>query len=275
MKPIDISEQKKISFEILCFLDETCREKKLTYFLAYGTLLGAVRHKGYIPWDDDIDVMMPRKDYDILRKEFPDHPYLKFVDSNTDSNYGKSFGVINDIRTQKKEKLLRNKCRSSVCVNIDIFPLDPMPDDESERTAIFSKIREVERKLACVTYGFGRGRTFLSTIGKNIAITFFRIQELFRATSIANIVKTHTNMMTAYSGINSDTLACLANTGHNGMKEFLPKHCFEKKLLLEFEGKSFWAPAGYDEVLKLIYGDYMKLPPKEKRIQHNSKCYWR
>lgn len=275
MERIDLRTQKQLAFQILQYLDTVCRAKHLTYYIAYGTLIGAVRHKGYIPWDDDIDVMMSRKDYDALIREFPEHPYYKIVDNSIDPNYCKSFAVINDTRTIKVENLLRKKCQKSVSINIDIFPYDPMPDDKKEQQILIDKIRKVENRLACISYAYGNGRNIFTTIRKNIGIFIYRFQEFLGLTSITKIINEHNRLMKSYTDIKSNTVACLANTGYSGIKEYLPKEDFDKAVELEFEGVMLLAPIGFDDILKKIYGDYMTPPPASDRQLHNSTCYWK
>lgn len=274
MNVIDITEQKKIALDILIFFADFCKQKSLKYFLAYGTLIGAIRHKGFIPWDDDIDIVMPRKDYEFLIHNFPEHPYYKIMSNDINPHYGKLFAVINDIRTVKKEKLSRKRSVGTVCVNIDIFPIDFLPDSPTEQIELLSKVRQIENKLACLTYAFGRGRTLQSTIKKNIGICIFRLLELLDITSTQKLAEQHQKLLRSYH--NTATAGCVANTGFNGIKEFMPRKCFEEQIDVSFEEHTFNAPKEYDLILRTIYGDYMQLPPVEKRVSHHSNiCYWK
>ena len=277
MKNIDIitlEERKKIALNILIYFDKICKEKKIKYFLAYGTLLGAVRHKGFIPWDDDIDIMMPREDYNKLFKEFPLNNKYEFMDIRKDWKYGRLFGVINDKRTIKNEKLLRKRSLHSMSINIDIFPMDSLPDKLYDQKKLLKKVRKIENKMACLTYSLGKGRNFLSTIKKNLAIVLMRSLETLKIVSISNYYKKHHNLFTKFQ--ENNYIGSLTNTGFNGLKEFLPKRYFEESILLDFEGYKFQAPKYYDKILTQIYGDYMKLPPIEKRrTHHTNNCYWK
>lgn len=274
MKTIDISEQKKITLDILLKFSSFCEEHNLKYILAYGTLLGAVRHRGFIPWDDDIDVMMPRSDYQKLLRIFPQDDTYQIVDNSINPLYAKSFAVINNIKTKKAETLIRKRFQDSVCVNIDIFPVDCLPDEVNEQKKLLSSIRKIELELACISYAFGRGRSFLSTIKKNLGILYYRCLELLHSTSLKKIITKHNILMQSYDG-SSNTMGCLANTGHNGIKEFLPSICFEETIPMEFEGNIFKVPKEYDLYLSKIYGNYMQLPPEDQRVSiHSNKCYW-
>lgn len=266
---IDLNTQKKLSKDILLFFDQVCREKKIKYYLAYGTLLGAVRHNGFIPWDDDIDVMMPRADYERLFAEFPEHPYYKVMNIKVNPDYGRLYGVINDIRTVKQEKLLRRRSNKTMAVNIDIFPLDSLPDNEVEQIDLLKKVRKIENKLACLTYAYGKGQTFFSTIKKNIAIAVMRTLETIGIVSIPKLYAKHSKLLQS-SPQSSNVIGMLASTRVSGMKAFLSKTYFDEIIELDFENHKFLAPKGYDGILSQLYGNYMELPPKEKRITHHS-----
>lgn len=275
MNFISIEEQKRIALDILLTFAEFCEKHKLRYFLGYGTLLGAVRHKGFIPWDDDIDVVMPRVDYEKLMLIFKGHPYYKAMNIDIDPNYGKLFGVINDTRTKKIERLTRRKCNDTVCVNIDIFPIDYLPDNSDDQQELLSKIRSIENKIACLTYSFGKGRNVLTTIRKNIGIALLRLMSLFNIITIKKLKRQHTNLLSKYNKENK-TAGSVTNTGFYGIKEFMPKEYFEDAILMEFEGHKLRCPKEFDKILSHIYGNYMELPPIEKRISHHeNNCVWK
>ena len=151
MRVIETEELKKLQLEILDFFVEFTEQHHLTYFLSGGTLIGAIRHHGYIPWDDDIDVMMPREDYDKMLKVFPKHDRYQVYCSETIENYPMAFATINDVRTFKDEWKFRKKC-NVLCVNIDIFPIDNLPDTKEEIHLYFDEIAKVGSWVFCATY---------------------------------------------------------------------------------------------------------------------------
>lgn len=125
MRNISFEEMKKVELEILSFFADFCETHNLRYFLAYGTLIGAIRHKGFIPWDDDVDIQMPREDYDILISLFNignDSPYRLISPLEKQSCY--TIVKIIDTRTIKIENGIKN---DPLGIDIDIFPLDGIP----------------------------------------------------------------------------------------------------------------------------------------------------
>ncbi len=274
MKYIDTPEQKRIALDILVEFAKFCEAHSLKYFLTYGTLIGAVRHKGYIPWDDDIDVWMPRKDYETFIHSFQGHPYYEVMANEINPNYGKLFAVLNDTRTVKTEKLTRKRCEGTVCVNIDIFPVDYLPDNPDEQIELLKKVKSIENKLACLTYAYGKGRTFLSTIRKNLGIFIYRSLDTCRIVTTRKLARQHRRLLGQYSDTN--TAGCFANTGFNGMEEVMPLKYFQDRIEMEFEGHILKVPKEYDYILRHIYGDYMQLPPESERVSiHSNICYWK
>ena len=125
-KTINVEELKQVQLDILKFVDEYCKKNNLKYYLAYGTLLGAVRHKGYIPWDDDIDLLMFREDYEKFVTSFKDERYKVFA-TEVNAKYPYPFAKVGDTTTYFEEEI---KDVMDTGVNIDIFPLDYLPEDK-------------------------------------------------------------------------------------------------------------------------------------------------
>lgn len=276
IRPIDITQQKLLALEILKSLYSFCKENNLKMYLAYGTLLGAVRHKGYIPWDDDIDVLMPRKDYEILLKSYVGPEYYRLYHNGNSSTYNKAFATLNDIRTYKEEYMIREKYRDDLCVNVDIFPFDNMPDVENEQRKFFDRILNKAKILQCLVWKYSKGSTFFKTLQKNIGITIMRLGEALGIISLRKMLDNTTKLLTKYNTQDTMYVACGANPLINQMKEIMPSDIFAGERYLEFEGVEFPVPYKYDEFLRRIYGSYMQLPPVEKRRPHHlSKCYWR
>lgn len=264
--PLELEEIKKLQLGILSDVAEFCERNGLRYYLAYGTLLGAVRHKGYIPWDDDIDIMMPRPDY------------MKFMETygGKDSRYKGAFmqktpefwhiyGKVYDTAT------IRHTPRSfpggwGVC--IDIFPLEGIPKH-------FLSVR----------------LPIIRTLGKVILIRQWRMvsdKNLFVKTVCRMIVnlpfgvirlaqKIVDRMMKASSYDESGKVGILCMLTKRRWGRIFDKTLFEESVPMEFEGRLYSVPKRYDELLKDLYGDYMTLPPESERIlKHNAlPTFWR
>ena len=275
MVEIGIIEQKKLELDILTYVAEFCDKNAITYFLCGGTMLGAVRHNGIIPWDDDIDIMLMRDDYERLIAEFPKHDYFRIIDNRIDKDYPFAYATVNDIRTYKKESKLRSRFTKNLCVNIDVFPIDILPDNENRRITYYKQIAWQGQILKSCVDRFGKGMGLWGTIRKNMAILYSRILELscFRkpedvVENFRLLAQSHSSEKSLYRGITA--------IAHYGIKETnqITAYGIEKHL---FEGKMFNIISGYDIYLRQLYGDeYISLPPVEKQITHHvSNCYWR
>lgn len=263
MRKIELEERKKLQLDILLKVHEFCEQNNITYFLSSGTLIGAVRHNGYIPWDDDIDIAMPRPDYERFAEIFDSRQY-KFTDMWRDSTFPYVFGKVFDTRTLLKEQA---KTYPNLGINIDVFPLDGLSSNK------------VVRKLNLFILGrfiYLRNVKFISTEEvsnklKRFCYYLLKVFLLFWSrTSLTAIVY---GLQTKYKWEKSYYVSSLGSSNERvcGEKEWFTHP--EKTL---FEGHRFTIPAGYDNWLRLIYGDYMKLPPKEKQVLgHCVEAYYR
>ncbi len=266
------NEQKQVMLNILSFFADFCEDNGLNYFLDAGTLLGAVRHKGYIPWDDDIDVNMPRKDYDRfvqivrnnngyirknMRVEFPEetiYPFLK----------------ISDDRTILVE--FPHKNPMEVGVYIDVFPKDGIKDD-SITSLILCKISEM---LGLLLW-FNKFSIFAwKNHGGIIKKTIARVGRILIYDP--NFPVRLQNRLIQFNAKKNPIEKCkFVTTLTNGeFHKKAPKECFAGYKMMDFEKKKFRVPIGYDTYLRCLYpGDYMELPPENKRIKHDTIIYWK
>lgn len=256
-KEITLEERKKIQLEMLIEIDAFCRAHNIKYMLAFGTLLGAIRHKGYIPWDDDVDISMPLDDMLRFKKEFKSEK-LKYCDVDTESYYDQSFPRISDKRTYNKQGLV---CKSfGVC--IDLYPLFEVSSSSAYNTEALKKLYPEFKKYRLLVHG---GRKILkllpiSTIpGFNKAIRRYRNME-FQTLSYKDGGAFHCNA----GPIDKFDLHTF---------DFNP---FDEMIEVDFEGYKFMAPAKYHEYLTRRYGDYMQLPPEDQRHPyHGGKYFWK
>lgn len=247
---------KTIQLAILDEVDKFCRDNGITYFLTFGTLIGAVRHKGFIPWDDDIDIAMPRPDYERFVNNFnrqSNASYYKVIDWLSSPNYGLPFAKVHDSRTVMHEYLYK---QDDFGVYIDVFPIDGIERDKRQIPRVSRLVKLLNTKKAVLGRGralwkdcvIGCGKFLLLPISKKFLIR--RIEQI--ATSVD------------YDS--AKEVACAVS--FYSEKDIVRKVAVDKTIDCTFEGKTYKIPEGYDEYLSNIYGDYMKLPPVEKRVTH-------
>lgn len=268
MKAFTLDELKTFQVEMLRRVADYCDSNGLTYFLAYGTLLGAVRHKGYIPWDDDIDIMMPRRDYDRFIKEFNGRvENLKVMAPEIDPGFYAPYANVYDERTVLDEDIVSHGS-FPLGVKIDIFPLDYVPSDASVYEEMWNRSRSETNRLFAKTvrlsYVHGLDR---------IKLIVRKIQYLFD--SVERIQKRHLQLTgnKRYMSNGPMTDVIVLTESH---KTALDENCYMPASKLSFEGLEFSVPNDYDKVLRIIYGDYMQLPPESERVaQHCFRAYWK
>lgn len=273
MKTLSIKEHQQIMFDILCAFADFCDEHNLTYFLDAGTLLGAVRHHGFIPWDNDADVCMLRPDFDrfysILKEQdfmLSDHLLLE-IPENTIHTFFK----LGDTRTKLIE-YPDGKTPVECLIYIDIFVKDGLPDDLKKAKRICDK----SGKMVLWHWFYKRtipkwkqSKNFIKKIiasvmdvcvkDKNKA--YYKQRDFIR-----NVGKKYP--------INKCTYITTLSNGE--YFRLCKKEYFEDIALLDFCGRKFNCPIGYDGWLKVLYGEnYMVVPPKEKQRVHNVGAFWK
>ncbi len=267
MKEIKLEELKSIQLDILSKLHEFCQSRNLTYFLAGGTLIGAVRHKGYIPWDDDIDVLMPRKDYDKLTEIFnKENKDFKIFTSFNNKNYNLPFAKLCNVNTVLQEKSgVYNK--KDFYINIDIFPYDFLPEDKDVRLKLFKKINFYRNALDVKNIKISKTRSFK----RNFLLVLLKICVCFYN---KHYLAQKIEKLISYQKEETSECACLV--GVYKEKEIMKKEVFKEVVPAKFENYEFYIPKDYNSYLSSLYGDYLKLPPKEKQVSHHVfKAYWR
>jgi len=247
--------------EILRDVTRICEDNKLQYFLSGGTLLGAVRHKGFIPWDDDIDISMPRKDYEkfiqICKTQMESKYFLQC--NETDPTYWLPF-----IKVRKNGTVFEEESIISIDAHkgffVDIFPLD----NANKETSFLQRIQGSISKNIAKIVNHKRGIVFLP---KKPGWKLKRILSLMMPFSINFLTKLQQKIM----GWNkNDKAPYFTSIGsrYDLIKQTIPKNKFLPNTYVEFEGRFFRAPNDWDYVLKRIYGAYMSIPLKENRQNH-------
>lgn len=262
-REMSLEEIHKVQINILDKIDETCKNLNLRYSLGGGSLLGAVRHKGYIPWDDDIDIMLPRPDYETLIKSFKcKYPHLIIQDYNTDIAYQLRWARVYDNRT-----ILISK-NTIDGVFVDVFPVDGLPP-LNEMKDYMDRLKKLRRNLARVT------KHHSEAVQKNYYVLRFKyyIKRIIFP-SRKRVVTELENLFHSYPFESSDYAGAI--TGMFGIKEHMSVDVFKEYIWLEFEGKKYMCIKRYDAYLTQHYGDYMQLPPINKRKTHHEfKVYWK
>lgn len=258
MTELDVQALRDCQLEILKVFIEICKKNDLQYFLVHGSCIGAVRHKGFIPWDDDLDVGMPREDYDrfaeIAKAQLPEH--LFFQTYETDPDYPTPFGKIRNSNTTYIEKTSKN-LKINHGVYIDVFPLDGVPN---------SKISRKMQGLKRTAYNISISRAYSLSVapGKN-ALKRLLIKLIYvMYHDIKKTVVKRDKLFRKYPYSSSRFVSDLG-----GHCDIVSKDVFGKGTIGIFEGLEVVLPEKYDEYLTQTYGDYMTLPPTEQQIGHH------
>ena len=245
-----------ILLDILSEFNRVCQDNKLSYFLCDGTLLGAVRHKGMIPWDDDIDVAMPRKDYDKLLElshKFRS-PYL-LQSPTSDKGYCLSFAKVRNINTTFAAESLMYNDFNQGCF-IDIFPLDFINIDNIDSCdTLFNHIKLLAR---CIGVALRRANP-------NFINNDIEIENILKEKTL-NVLYNEIQSLAKSAGSSEDLyLASLVSTITHYRKKAMPISCTKETILLPFENLTLPVPIGYEEILTRLYGDYKQFPPENQR----------
>ncbi len=270
-KTYDLSKVHEVNLKLLKEIDRICRKYKIKYALDSGTLLGAIRHGGFIPWDDDVDVVMTRKNYELFKKVV--HRELSegmtFVEPNQFHNGEAFFDFVPRILYNKSQKFAESEKMAFYDDKIsklwvDIFILDALPDGKISKP--------LTKLMHCVVYGLALGHRYqlvysdykgmmklfvgvLSTIGKLVP---FKVTYRMRTL----LCKLNENKKTP--------LYFYSNYAPNWYYVEMERAWCDNVKTISFENTEFYIPEGWEQCLTQLYGDYMKLPPEEKRVPEHS-----
>ena len=266
MKEIDINELKSIQLDILSALDSFCRENGVNYTISSGTLIGAVRHKGYIPWDDDIDVFMLRSEYEKFVKICPDllDGKYKLMCLERNLDYCFPYANLGDVRT----KMVEDANTGETIVNIDIFPIDDVPGVDEGWHKYLRQMTILYGMKEMKVIHFNRNRS----LAKNLFLCLMKA--VLCPFSLNWFVKWCNKFAQKNNGQGYEWVYT-CSFGPYAKRLPHKKSDYDEYIDLEFEGRTFKAMKGYDDYMTSVYGDYMQLPPVEKRVStHDYKAWW-
>lgn len=259
MKTLTHDEIKNIQLGILDDVHNFCKKSNIKYSLAGGTLLGAIRHKGYIPWDDDIDILMIRPEYDRFIREYkPKNKFLKLATEKNDKFHVSSFAKIFDKRTNTDSlNFVDNRM-----VFIDIFPIDGRPDE----TGIDSFLSKLEKKIFNLRRS-GKYYLFYPSLKDKILGFIKYLIKFCLYGSRQKQFKKLNELLKTYPFETSDFVGLTG--GAYGKKEWFPKSIFNSYILTEFEKRQYFIISEPEKYLEIVYGNWWELPPVEERIPHH------
>lgn len=252
-----LKEVKKTELNILSTVDDFCQKNNIKYSLAYGTLLGAVRHKGFIPWDDDIDIWMTRENYNRFIRIWKQNPVQGYILQNTDleEDFSQNFTKIRKDNTafiQTEEEKTTNYHKG---IFIDIFPLDRVAKTPSKIA--------VQKFYAMLTMLFYRKYAPPTEKGLKKYISKFFLK-IVPKSKYENARKHFENRYLSLSG--DVDCSWLSNSTYRDLNIYYDSDMMDDYTFLQFEGRNFMSVSNWDHALKMQYGDYMQLPPEKDRV---------
>lgn len=267
MKEVNIRDLQLAELEILKEFIRVCKELNLRYYLYAGTLLGCIRHQGFIPWDDDIDVCMPRKDYEVFLQKgqaiLKDKYFLQ--NYKTDKEYTANFSKIRNSETTFIECSVKD-LNINHGVYIDIFPLDGYRPEK--------KFYNIKRDIIYAIHKIYISRNYNLKNTKRLKIRILKILQkiteiIYGKNSTNKIIEKEDKIAQKCNYDDCEYISSYEYAVKSPDKIYVPKNYLGGGATKVFEGVEVNVPENYDEYLTRLYGDYMQLPPEEKRVAHH------
>lgn len=261
-----LQESQNISVEIMRTVADICEQENLRYFLIYGTLIGAIRHKGFIPWDDDLDIMMPRPDYDKLLTYLYEHngeyPHLRVFNHDVCREYPYMITRISDDRY---EIVMDNEKPYGMGVFIDIYPYDGLGDTPEEALKYGMKGDRLSSLCYQATRDHFAMENTKSLVRKVVKYPVYLFSKICGKDRFQDKLE---SLARVKDYDHSEYVGCVVWLS-GGMRDIFPRKWFDESILHDFGEYQFRIPKNYDQILRHIYGDYMQLPPENERIGHH------
>ena len=263
MKALTPREVQLGELEVMKELDKLCEKLNLRYFLTYGTLLGAVRHQGFIPWDDDVDVMMPRPDYEKLMAYLTEHAEeiapLKLMHYTTNKKYIYPIARLCDTRYWID---YQGAADYGLGLFVDIYPLDGCGNSAEEAEQIMNSSKKAVSMIDLA----GKDKFYSSASGGAIRNVLKFLAYCYVKLRGVNHFVTKLDQQGKQRPYESEYVNL--TTWFTAVKPF-KRELFDQVERMQFEDAMLCVPSRYDEILKQCYGDYMKLPPADQQIAHH------
>lgn len=272
MKEMTLVDVQNVSLDILKDVHNFCESHHIRYSLAYGTLIGAIRHKGFIPWDDDVDIVIPRPDFNRFCEEYRSScGYVLYTPDNSQSflSYAR---VCDNEHTIVKTNLPWTFKPTGVW--IDVFPLDGLPSDENDFMVLVKEIRDIQKIVDRLRTG--KYLHFSDTMDLKTFLKCIVKRMLYFKYDLRSLLHRHIQLIQNNKYNESEFCGQLCVMDYPE-KEHNPKSDFENFIKVSFEDSEFCTMNGYDNILRRYYGNYMELPPEEKRIppqKTTHRFYW-
>ena len=263
---LSLDEIKRHSLQILIEIAKICDRQGITYFLGYGTLIGAIRHKGFIPWDDDIDVLLPRNDYNRLAQYFIKNERnlypLKLFGTSVNDKYPYAINRICNV-----DYIIHtdNEADCGMGIFVDLYPLDGLGNNYGK-----AKIYKIKANMYSSLCFLSTRKQIKKSFTKGKAKQFLKIPAFVFAHILGKdyFIKKLDEIQRKTEYRNSKYVANLI-WGAYMLKDIYLRKWFQTSVDVEFEGYQVKAPIGYREYLTHLYGDYMKMPPENERYAHH------
>lgn len=270
MKNEDLKQLQKIQLSLMCLVHKICVENNIRYYIIGGTALGAVRHGGFIPWDIDMDIAMPREDYERFKalglKGIDER--LTYHDYSNTKNMFSPHALVCINGTLLREKRNTIGKRDVEGIFLDIFPLDTAPSDP--------KLQQKQAKAVKLTRTLdARKKGMLFRNSKKEWFIKKLVVLLMKPISFKLIGKTREKIMRKYEHCDSG-LICSMTSHYSYQKQLMPFEIYGTPTLVDFDGYKFYAPEKLHEYLTKIFGDYMVLPDEKSRnelLEHFTEVY--
>ena len=270
---MQMKDIQRVSLEILKFVTALCEKHNFRYALMYGTLIGAIRHQGYIPWDDDIDIMMPRPDYERFLAYCAEHKeelgVYEIFNRFTHADYIYGITRVSDSRYEIIKEETSENCGMGIF--IDVYPYDGLGNDHEVALQLLSKTRHYCDTIVDMTRVNQSVPAALNWKG-SIVYKWNRFVNKFRG--VKYYLEATEKLRGNYQFDQSEYVGPLMWYFSKPHKVLFKRSFFDKLIKMPFEDGEFYVPSEYDALLRQAYGDYMQLPPVEKRIyQHQYAAY--